>query len=368
VTYTIRVDNIGVEDVTLMSLLDDKFGDLGEQGTCDLPQIILVGGYYECTVTKYLSSSDLEPHTNVVTASAVDDDGTKATDTDDETVTFTGGVMPTMIVVTKYYDANSNGVYDTGEMPIADWHIQVLDEGSVIVGEGLTGSDGTFTIELPAGTYTVREFILASWMATTPASVIVVLEAGETETVSFGNLCLGAGGGLTPGYWSNKNGQKTFEDVIGTEDALGALTELNLWKYDKKTGLLTEFDPTTYKDFKAWLQARDAVDMRYQASAHLAAMTLNVMSGNVNGDAVVYAGPLGFMTIDELMQAADDELGKSSPDMARLELLKNALDKANNNYNFVQDDACPFTPWQDPMEATTLLTTTRDSTIYIKLE
>jgi hypothetical protein len=31
--------------------------------------------------------------------------------------------------------------------------------------------------------------------------------AGGTATISFGNVCLGPGGGLTLGFWSNKNGQ-----------------------------------------------------------------------------------------------------------------------------------------------------------------
>ncbi len=110
VTFTIEVKNIGVEDVTLTSLSDDKFGNLAGQGTCTLPQPILVGGSYTCTVTKFLSSDSLTPHTNVVTAMAVDDDNTPATDTDDETVTF-DDVAP-VVRVTK--TASPTHVPETG--------------------------------------------------------------------------------------------------------------------------------------------------------------------------------------------------------------------------------------------------------------
>ncbi len=102
VTFTVEVENTGVEAVTLTSLVDDRFGDLEGQGTCDLvpvPVVLAPGESYSCSFDKVLASDSLTAHTNVVTAVAVDDDGTTATDTDDATVTFTD-VAP-VIVVTK---------------------------------------------------------------------------------------------------------------------------------------------------------------------------------------------------------------------------------------------------------------------------
>ena len=110
VTFTFLVENIGQEDVTLTSLVDDKFGDLDGQGTCDVPQTILIGGSYSCTVTKFLASDSLAAHINVVTVTAVDDDNTPATDTDDETVTFTD--VPPAIRITK--TASPASVPETG--------------------------------------------------------------------------------------------------------------------------------------------------------------------------------------------------------------------------------------------------------------
>jgi hypothetical protein len=69
-----------------------------------------MGGSYSCTYTIGLSSGSLTAHTNVVTATTVDDEGTPATDTDDETVTF-DDVKPD-ISVTK--TANPTSVPETG--------------------------------------------------------------------------------------------------------------------------------------------------------------------------------------------------------------------------------------------------------------
>ena len=61
--------------------------------------LIPVGGSYSCSITIFLAVDDLADHVNVATAVAVDDDGTPAEDSDDETVTFTD-VLPD-ISITK---------------------------------------------------------------------------------------------------------------------------------------------------------------------------------------------------------------------------------------------------------------------------
>ena len=97
VTFTFLVENIGNEDVILNSLSDTVFGNLDGKGTCDVPQTILIGGSYSCSYTVFLASDSLTAHYNVVTATAVDDDGTQATDEDDETITFTD-IKPTVTI------------------------------------------------------------------------------------------------------------------------------------------------------------------------------------------------------------------------------------------------------------------------------
>jgi len=190
-----------------------------------------------------------------------------------------------------------------------------------------------------------------NWVPTTENPVLITLQNGDNETVEFGNVCLGQGGGKTLGFWSNKNGQA----LIGSND-LTMLRGLNLVNASGSS-----FDPTSKSTVKTWLLSANATNMAYMLSAQLAAMELNVLNSLVNGNAMVYApgllpftpiaglNNLGFISIANLMTAANTELGLHgtaySGDGWRSyqEALKNVLDSANNNYNFVQSTPCPFT-------------------------
>jgi hypothetical protein len=143
----------------------------------------------------------------------------------------------------------------------------------------------------------------------------------------------------TPGFWSNKNGQKLID-----EGDLQALRDLCL--VDENGD---DFDPDCKRDVKNWLLDGNATNMAYMLSVHLTAMTLNVRNGKVDADALIYApdcdGGQGFggdyISIADLLDAAADALCEDgytpSGDANRhwQECLKNALDDANNNLNFV---------------------------------
>jgi len=252
-------------------------------------------------------------------------------------------IQPTPVAwlhVIKFYDANANGINDDGQQ-IEGWKVQV------------TGTDFTFIgftpvlIGLPPGSYTVTEStpLEPNWVHTTPTSKDVTIEPDETETVEFGNLCLGPGGGLTLGFWSNKNGEALF----GLDD-LALMVSLNL-----RNANASDFDPASYLAFRTWLLNANATNMAYMLSAQLAAMELNVFNGFVKRSALIYApgttsaNPLGFATVNAVMAEANAELGlhgltlAGSPYRAYQEALKNALDNANNNKTFVQPTPCPFT-------------------------
>jgi len=84
-------------------------------------------------------------------------------------------------------------------------------------------------------------------------------------------------------------------------------------------------------------------------------MELNVLNGKVSGGSLVYApgstsaNALGFATVNAVMAEANTELGAhgvatdGSAFRSYQEALKNALDRANNNLNFVQATPCAFT-------------------------
>src|SRR5256885_9440163 len=99
--------------------------------------------------------------------------------------------------------------------------------------------------------------------------------------------------------------------------------------------------------------------MANMLSAQLTAMELNIHHNFVNQNAKVYGGACianyfpgsnGFITISALISAAEAEIcahgltPSGNQYRAYQECLKNALDDANNNHNFVQSQPCsPFT-------------------------
>ena len=139
----------------------------------------------------------------------------------------------------KYYDANLNGQWDTGEPGIANWKITYTGAAS---GTLTTGAGGTFSASLIPGSYTLAEKVANSpWIQIgntvdqTSASggstatlnnkrySLGIVGGGEVTGLNFGNVCTGAGGGNTIGFWSNSNGQK----LIGEDDLL-EIRNLNL--------------------------------------------------------------------------------------------------------------------------------------------
>jgi hypothetical protein len=284
----------------------------------------------------------------------------------------------------KYYDANANGRLDTGEVGISGWQINLQDS----LNETLTtDTSGNFDFQnLAPDTYTLAENkatnqkcvteVISSvstlvcdpiWVQTgnttdqsdvslAPGSTVTLntdktytVVLGDTGTVSgirFGNICVGGGGGLTIGFWSNKNGQK----LVTAADLTFLSSNLNL-----VDGKGNAFNPTTYAAFRTWLLNAKATNMAYMLSAQLAGMELNVRHGFVSASALIYApgttsaNASGFAAVGDVMTEANTSLGtnpytvKAGAVRTYQEALKNALDRANNNLNFVQSGPanCP---------------------------
>lgn len=256
----------------------------------------------------------------------------------------------------KYYDANANGHHDAGEPGIANWVVDV-DDGTATTSVA-TDADGRFSLDVDAGSFTVAEQQAAGWIQTgnrvdqsggTGAVILnpdmtyaVGLDAGEAATgLNFGNLCLGAGGGRTIGFWGNKNGKALF--ATDSTGALALLVGLHLVGEDG-----TAFDPTSWAQVERWLKGARAVNQAYMASAQLAAMALNVHFGLVDPGALILAegsasaNPAGFATVQDVMNEADAALAADGvtvdgdPNRALQGTLSGILDAANNNRTFVQ--------------------------------
>jgi hypothetical protein len=250
-----------------------------------------------------------------------------------------------VLIVEKYYDANANGHKDVGEQIINGWEFQIQD------GVNFTRLTPINMILPAPHDYTVLEVmpIQQNWFNTDPGfgslqKTATVTTVGPT-TESFGNVCVGAGGGLTIGFWSNKNGQA----LINANDLTFLKDNLTL-----RNGDGSEFNPTTGAQVKSFVLGATATNMSNMLSAQLIAMELNVRHNFVSGSALIYApgttsaNPLGFATVNAVMAEANTALfadgSAVSGDLNRSyqESLKNALDNANNNKNFVQSSPCLF--------------------------
>jgi len=175
-----------------------------------------------------------------------------------------------------------------------------------------------------------------------------------SQRVEFGNVCTGAGGGYTLGFWSNKNGQKAIDAHSGV---LAALVN---------SAYLANADGTRYypsgQSLSAWLLNATAKNMAYMLSAQYAAMYLNIHANpgptQVAANAIIAAagtasaaayGTSGFARLSDVMAEAVYELSvaHSTPagtdHRAVQESIKTALDMANNNRTFVQPTPCAFT-------------------------
>jgi len=248
------------------------------------------------------------------------------------------------ITVEKFYDANANGLYDSGETLVNGWKVHIEDSIDYI---RFTPVD----VIVAPDNYTVTEYVPveSNWYVTTSNPVTFSLAVGATHDVKFGNVCVGSGGGLTLGFWSNKNGQAAMNDGGSAAPELALLSALNL-----RNANGSNFDTTVYSQFRTWILNATATNMAYMLSAQLAAMELNVEAGNVKGSALIYApgatnaNSLGFASVADVMTEANTSLGTdgytvaSGPVRTYQEALKNALDRANNNLNFVQGSACAF--------------------------
>ena len=92
------------------------------------------------------------------------------------------------IAGTVWLDIDGNAAQDPAEPGLSGVTVRLLRDG-IQIGQATTAGDGAYRFAaLPPGTYLVRE-LQPDWLrwSTTPDEVTVVLAAGETRTVDFGD-------------------------------------------------------------------------------------------------------------------------------------------------------------------------------------
>jgi hypothetical protein len=266
------------------------------------------------------------------------------------------------IFACKYFDANANGSLDGPDSPLANWPMTISPkDGAPESQTQFTNADGCVSwTRLTDGLYTVTEGVPVetNWFNSDPgpnptqltntASVFpfktVGVTSGETEFLDFENFCKVSSGGLTLGYWSNKNGFVTMNDDGGVGPELTLLSGLHLRDASGadfnpgcycKTGACPPgvSTPTCTTPFRTWILNATATNMAYMLSAQLAAMELNVEAGFVDGNAydlcsqeTIYA----LMAEAEATLAANGNTKAAGPVRNTQERLKNCLDALNN--------------------------------------
>jgi len=343
------VDGEFVQCYQLTSILKTGSSGFTVPGYDDTPN---PGGEYKVWV-----STDCDFINNSTKTDNFQVNNTNPTPTPTPSATPTATPSPTPcpkgeVCVTTFYDANVNGIQDNGEQEITGWEFRVFGHNNLHLWKQTPRC-----AYVRAGDYAVieRHPNELNWIHNTATEVEFDVDTGYTENVTFGNVCVGAGGGFTLAYWSNRNGQQ-----LETRNDFAALTALNLvtgqGTAQDFTGTLTQ-SKTLLNQF---LLGANTTNMANMLSAELATMKLNVLHGFVNGSALVYApglstcgtvtglSSLGFISINDLMTAANQSLldhpltQAGSPDRACQETLKNALNDANNNKSFVQSSPCAF--------------------------
>lgn len=243
----------------------------------------------------------------------------------------------------KYYDFNTNGVQDgPAEINLPNWPMTItpLDGGIPAVGTQITDITGCVSwshLDPSLSPYSITEGIpiQANWFQSNGTSQDVTVVANQIASVSFGNYCKRPSGGLTIGFWSNKNGQ-----ALITSDDLLALRNLCL-----KNANGSDFDPTTKDQVKSFLLSANAINMANMLSAQLIAMTLNIRHGFVQSSSfdLCSGGTINQLVTDaNAALCADGATPAGDPNRATQESQKSCIDQLNNGAPVVPATPCTY--------------------------
>jgi hypothetical protein len=248
------------------------------------------------------------------------------------------------ITACKYYDFNANGAKDTGEALLAwPFCITSLTDPS-FAPVPTTSSDGSCVTvsNLPLGTYAVTEGSATGYTTTTVVSNITISQCDQNRQVDFGNYCTIPSGGLTLGFWSNRNGQAVLQaHDPAWRTLLNGLHLVNASgnPYTVPSGSFT----TAYASFRTWILGATATNMAYMLSAQLAALELDVAyKGVLSTSFDLCSG----VTINQLMTNATNSLlahpytPSGNVDRPGQESMKNCIDAINNNGQVIPAAPC----------------------------
>ena len=245
-------------------------------------------------------------------------------------------LTPTSATVsgTVFDDSNHNGIRNAGEGGVAGLPV-TLDDGTTSI-TTTTDANGLYQFAgVPPVLYTVSVQLPNSLAASTPTSYPVDASfGGAVNGGDFGvyQLVVTAHDGHGIGFWASKNGLRlvTSYNLLPTLPGLFLVNRRGNFVAPGSNGALS-----------SWLQNATATNMAYMLSAQFAAMSFNVAVGFVDGKSSVNTPAFGVITIQDLLQmafacvVAHPYTPSGSAFRAEQEALKNVLDAANNNQNWV---------------------------------
>ncbi|MGE3175026.1 MAG: SdrD B-like domain-containing protein [Planctomycetota bacterium] len=240
-----------------------------------------------------------------------------------------------------FEDGDRDGLQGGGEAGIGGEPVRLVGAGGTLT--TLTEADGSFRfVDVPVGSYSVEITVSTGSTATTPTShTIEVCGCADVAVEAFGraaDVCLPTDG-HTIGYWRNRHG-------------LGLICRHNLLPQINGLGLVNSCGRhVTFGDlsgYACWLRSANSWNMAYMLGAQMTAMYLNVAVGFVDANALIDDPELGVISIGDLLAQAAASIAAHpytppcSPHRDFQENLKDALDDANNNLNWVNpcDSGC----------------------------
>ncbi|HOO53398.1 MAG TPA: NosD domain-containing protein [Methanothrix sp.] len=119
----------------------------------------------------------------------------------------------------KFYDADGNGSWDSGEPGLEGWEVRLWDaDNGTLINSTVTDLNGSYGFEVPAGNYTVSEALMPGWVQTYPPSgnYTISLTDYNATGIDFGNLPLPAGASIKVNKTSRSSGTLPGNEVFFT--------------------------------------------------------------------------------------------------------------------------------------------------------
>jgi hypothetical protein len=247
----------------------------------------------------------------------------------------------TSIDVAKFYDTNHNGIHDEGEEFLDGWLVNVNDTAFEY-----EYTNATYVLELDQN-FTATELLPHDYTWINTTSTRIEFNSTDVDEIWFSNVCVGYSGEEphTKGFWSNKNGQALCDEFASEVNGNLTLYPNFVNADNSKPPIANCIDVVHNKNekppVKNYLKEPTHGNINYTLSQQLLTMVFNNATESVNPEDDVYCHSIGeFFSLNSLMIEANKTLAEvGSYDAGNL---AECLDDANNDMNYVQDEACPY--------------------------